>query len=171
MARFFIFMVRLYIPLTLYPRRGSRSITDITLRHLRFNKITQLCNFSLCVIHKEGLCSSSGEINRLMMTQLWGILQTWQVVIPSLFKRSPSQVWVIHGRRQVIFFYLVRRHTRLSYLVKLRVKNFCNNRTLCIDLFIYVRTFKRNLSCGLEQNKIIAPLSFFHGCHKRRLND
>jgi hypothetical protein len=23
--------------------------------------------FSLCVIHKEGLCSSSGDINRLMM--------------------------------------------------------------------------------------------------------
>jgi hypothetical protein len=24
-------------------------------------------SFSLCVIHKEGLCSSSGDINRLMM--------------------------------------------------------------------------------------------------------
>jgi hypothetical protein len=24
--------------------------------------------FSLCVIHKEGLCPSSGDINRLMMT-------------------------------------------------------------------------------------------------------
>jgi hypothetical protein len=25
------------------------------------------CPFSLCVMHKEGLCVSSGDINRLMM--------------------------------------------------------------------------------------------------------
>jgi hypothetical protein len=48
------------------------------------------CNpFALCVIHKKGLCPSSGDINRLMMmippkhphftkiTWLWEMLQTW----------------------------------------------------------------------------------------------
>jgi hypothetical protein len=29
-----------YIPLTLYPRRGSRGISDITPRHPRFTKIS-----------------------------------------------------------------------------------------------------------------------------------
>jgi hypothetical protein len=28
------------------------------------------CLFSLCVIHKEGLCPSSGDINRLMMMMI-----------------------------------------------------------------------------------------------------
>jgi hypothetical protein len=28
--------------------------------------------FSLCVIHKEGLCTSSGDINRLMMMMMKG---------------------------------------------------------------------------------------------------
>jgi hypothetical protein len=27
--------------------------------------------FSLCVIHKEGLCPSSGDINSLMMMMIW----------------------------------------------------------------------------------------------------
>jgi hypothetical protein len=40
MARFFIFMVRLYIPLTLYTLRDSRGISDIPPRHLRFTKIS-----------------------------------------------------------------------------------------------------------------------------------
>jgi hypothetical protein len=29
--------------------------------------------FSLCVIHKEGLCPSSGDINRLMMMMMLSI--------------------------------------------------------------------------------------------------
>jgi hypothetical protein len=41
--------------------------------------------FSLCVIHKEGLCPSSGDINRLMMT--WDyIIVSARVCIYSLFK-------------------------------------------------------------------------------------
>jgi hypothetical protein len=28
-------------------------------------------SFSICVIHKEGLCPSSGDINRLMMMRWW----------------------------------------------------------------------------------------------------
>jgi hypothetical protein len=30
--------------------------------------------FSLCVIHKEGLCPSSGDINRLMMNTLYKVI-------------------------------------------------------------------------------------------------
>jgi hypothetical protein len=30
--------------------------------------------FSLCVIHKEGLCPSSGDINRLMLMKVVGTL-------------------------------------------------------------------------------------------------
>jgi hypothetical protein len=37
--------------------------------------------FSLCVTHKEGLCSSSGDINRLMMMELYGSKQ-WDVFSP-----------------------------------------------------------------------------------------
>jgi hypothetical protein len=33
------YYVHTYIPLTLYPRRGSRSISDIPPRHPRFTKI------------------------------------------------------------------------------------------------------------------------------------
>jgi hypothetical protein len=51
-----------YIPLTLYPRRGGRGISDIPPR--RFIKIIYL----------------------------WVILQTWQVVSPSPSDRSLSQV-------------------------------------------------------------------------------
>jgi hypothetical protein len=53
-----------YITLTLYPRRGSRGISDIPPNHSHFAKITSL----------------------------WGILQTWQVVSPSPSGRSLSQV-------------------------------------------------------------------------------
>jgi hypothetical protein len=74
--------------------------------------------FSLCVIHKESLCPSSEDINRLMMkqrwtcliwyfiisprhplctkmTKLWGILQTWQAVSPSLSNYSLSHLGVL----------------------------------------------------------------------------
>jgi hypothetical protein len=53
-----------YITLTLYPRRGSRGISDIPPNHSHSTKITSL----------------------------WGILQTWQVVSPSPSGRSLSQV-------------------------------------------------------------------------------
>jgi hypothetical protein len=43
------------IPLTIYPRRGSRGISDIPPKHPRFTKISYV----------------------------WGTLQTWQVVSPS----------------------------------------------------------------------------------------
>jgi hypothetical protein len=60
--------IHTYIPLTLYPRRGSRDISDILpiliLRCPYFTKIIWL----------------------------WGILQTWQVVSPSPSNRSLSQV-------------------------------------------------------------------------------
>jgi hypothetical protein len=36
----FAYYVYTYIPLTLYPRRGSRGISDIPPRHPRFTKIT-----------------------------------------------------------------------------------------------------------------------------------
>jgi hypothetical protein len=34
--------IHTYLPLTLYPRRGSRGISDIPLRHPRFTKISEL---------------------------------------------------------------------------------------------------------------------------------
>jgi hypothetical protein len=33
----------------------------------KWARVVGYCPFSLCVIHKEGLCPSSGDINRLMM--------------------------------------------------------------------------------------------------------
>jgi hypothetical protein len=51
-ARFFIFMVRLYIAFTRQSVLGQRS---------------GLWPVLLCLIPKKGLCPSSGDINRLMM--------------------------------------------------------------------------------------------------------
>jgi hypothetical protein len=42
MYRYLSILVNTYIPLTLYPRRGSRGISDIPPRHPRFIKITYL---------------------------------------------------------------------------------------------------------------------------------
>jgi hypothetical protein len=39
------------------------------------------CPFSLCVIHKKGLCPSSGEINKLMMLMLKDILNKYFIKI------------------------------------------------------------------------------------------
>jgi hypothetical protein len=38
------FSILIYIPLTLYPRRGSRGISDINPRHPRFTKISYECS-------------------------------------------------------------------------------------------------------------------------------
>jgi hypothetical protein len=80
-----------FIPLTLYPRRGSRGISNIAPRrpqaspcfrrtesrwlHLQslvptnphWARVMVYDPFSLCVINKEGLCPSSEDVNRLMM--------------------------------------------------------------------------------------------------------
>jgi hypothetical protein len=44
--------------------------------------------FSLCVIHKEGLCSSSGDINRLMMKNRISI---YFALFSSKIKLDPTQ--------------------------------------------------------------------------------
>jgi hypothetical protein len=46
--------------------------------------------FSLCVIHKEGLCPSSGDINRLMMTRkiCAPTVGYWYVCMYILFARN-----------------------------------------------------------------------------------
>jgi hypothetical protein len=59
-----IIITYIHTPLTLYPRRGSRGISNIPSRHPRFTKISWL----------------------------WGTLQTWQVVSPSPSYCSLSQV-------------------------------------------------------------------------------
>jgi hypothetical protein len=70
--------IHTYIPLTLYPRRGSRGISDIPLRHPRFTKISKL----------------------------WIILQTWQVVSPSPSSCSLSQVLSMEEREKCYSFIL-----------------------------------------------------------------
>jgi hypothetical protein len=78
--------IHTFIPLTLYPRRGSRGISDIAPRRPSFTKITKL----------------------------WETLQTWQVVSPSPSDQSSSVVIAvnpllafpnIYGRKIVLFFY------------------------------------------------------------------
>jgi hypothetical protein len=44
--------------------------------HPHWTRVVVYCTFSLCVIHKEALCSSSGDINRLMMKLLCTVNST-----------------------------------------------------------------------------------------------
>jgi hypothetical protein len=52
--------------LSRWPRLHLQSIAPTNPRWAR---VVGYRPFSLCVIHKEGLCSSSGDINRLMMNK------------------------------------------------------------------------------------------------------
>jgi hypothetical protein len=42
-------------------------LQSLALTYLHWARVVGYGPFSLCVIHKEGLCPSSGDINRLMM--------------------------------------------------------------------------------------------------------
>jgi hypothetical protein len=43
------------------------------------NNDTNILSISLCVIHKEGLCPSSGNINRLMMKMIYNVFGTYPI--------------------------------------------------------------------------------------------
>jgi hypothetical protein len=48
--------------------RWSQHLQSLTPTNPHWAGVVGYSPFSLCVIHKEGLCPSSGDINRLMMT-------------------------------------------------------------------------------------------------------
>jgi exo-beta-1,3-glucanase (GH17 family) len=48
--------------------------------------------FSLCVIHNEGLCPSSGDINKLMMMMSYTIIiHTYTYMLLTVYPRSGSK--------------------------------------------------------------------------------
>jgi hypothetical protein len=78
--------VHIYIPFTLFPRSGSRDISDIPPRHPHFTN----------------------------MIQLWEILQTWQMASASPSDRSPSQMLVMLILYQVLFVIVCRIYSYLE---------------------------------------------------------
>jgi hypothetical protein len=128
--------------------------------------------FSLCVTLKEGLCPSSRDINRLIMITLtlclqmssrgisyispkhlhlskWLIYEKYckQVVCPSPFDRSPSQVWELivltpfttckKGRGAILLFCPVH-HTRLYKVYYLEILRYLS--TALINCLYYIHT-------------------------------
>jgi hypothetical protein len=93
-------LIHTYIPLPLYPRRGSRGILDIPLRRPRFTKV-------------------------ILFIYLWVMLQTWQVASPSPSDRSLTVVEMLlilespfttfMEESEALFFYFVPDTTRHSY--------------------------------------------------------
>jgi hypothetical protein len=84
--------------------------------------------FSLCVIHKEGLCPSSGDINRLMMIilisyKLCSDLSRYTVVWRTTSKLSNIILWSADEKIQLIFY-----------------DELLTNITLCIEI-LFVRDF------------------------------
>jgi hypothetical protein len=51
--------------------------------------------FSLCVIHKEYLCPSSGDINKLMMMMIYVIFQTLHVRLALTVQYSQPNLYFI----------------------------------------------------------------------------
>jgi hypothetical protein len=74
--------------------RKTRNLQSIAPTNQHWVRVVGYSPFSLCVIHKEGQCPSSGDINRLIMVMvsidIYGVL--WLDVDSSLFVRIKDTV-------------------------------------------------------------------------------
>jgi hypothetical protein len=133
-------MARLGISFTFYPRRGSRSISDIPPRRLCFTNLSQL----------------------------WGILKMWLLVSPTLSKRCLFQVLVLvilsrllrHPWREVrvLFFCSVFVVSIcLPHKTYLYIKNLKQVHLPVIQAFLEVRraTLRHAKAFSLYRSKVI----------------
>jgi hypothetical protein len=158
-----------YIPLTLYPRRGNRGISDILPRHPRF---TPKFNSYIHTYHSRLISKGVAEASRIVLRdtfyQNYFAMRTTKDVtggkpvavllqcISGVTAINPSVAFYdIHGgKRDVLFFYFVPDATRESKLLinlnpflPIRHRNF--NPNLCLSVPIMYPHCELWLDIGL----------------------